>query len=141
MPNEEKSLSRAGRWRLLAFLILGCVALATMLYFPASTRRDSADALHLKTYLSDGRGLENNAEVRIAGIRVGRVSMVRVRPETPKAPVEVEMIIDPGYSMMVPSDSKVRLGRAGLVGNTVVDIDVQFAKGAAARNGDVLLPD
>jgi phospholipid/cholesterol/gamma-HCH transport system substrate-binding protein len=126
------------RWRLLAFLALGLAALAALIYFPYTIRHNSADATHLKTFLRDGRGLENNAEVRIAGIRVGRVMSVRVRPELQQTPIEVEMIIEPGYRMMVPADAKVRLGRAGALGQTVVDIDVQFAKGSAAHSGDTL---
>jgi ABC-type transporter Mla subunit MlaD len=126
------------RWRLLAFLALGLAALAALIYFPYTIRHNSADATHLKTFLRDGRGLENNAEVRIAGIRVGRVMSVRVKPELQQTSVEVEMIIEPGYRMMVPADAKVRLGRAGTLGPTVIDIDVQFAKAPAAHNGDTL---
>jgi phospholipid/cholesterol/gamma-HCH transport system substrate-binding protein len=126
------------RWRLLAFLVLGLAALGALIYFPYTIRHNSADATQLKTFLRDGRGLENNAEVRIAGIRVGRVISVRVKPVRQQTPVEVEMIIEPGYQMMVPADAKVRLGRAGVLGPTVVDIDVQFAKGPAAHNGDTL---
>lgn len=141
MEAEQNQSVSGGRWRLAAFLLLGCAALAALIYLPITTRRGSGEPLHLKTYLRDGKGLENHAEVRIAGIRVGRVTMVRVGPEMPGSPVEVEILIDPGYRLMVPRDSKVRLGRAGLLGNTVIDIDVQFAKDPASRDGDVLRAD
>src|SRR3954463_561752 len=133
----DEPVESGPRWRLLAFMALGLAALATLIYFPYSLRHHSSDTTHLKTFLRDGRGLENNAEVRIAGIRVGRVMSVRVKPELQQAPVEVEMIIEPGYQMMVPADAKVRLGRAGALGPTVVDIDVQFAKAPGAHNGDI----
>jgi ABC-type transporter Mla subunit MlaD len=134
----DESSDSGPRWRLVAFLALGLAALAALIYFPYTVRHNSADATHLKTFLRDGRGLENNAEVRIAGIRVGRVMSVRVKPELQQAPIEVEMIVEPGYRMMVPADAKVRLGRAGTLGPTVLDIDVQFAKGPAAHNGNTL---
>jgi phospholipid/cholesterol/gamma-HCH transport system substrate-binding protein len=135
----DEPLQSGSRWRLLAFLVLGLAALAALIYFPLTTRNSSAETMHLKTFLRDGRGLENNAEVRIAGIRVGRVTSVRVKPELQQTPVEVELMIEPGYRLMVPADSRVRIGRAGMTGVTVLDIDVQFAKGVAAHNGDTLL--
>ena len=134
----DEPLESGSRWRLLAFLVLGLAALAALIYFPLSIRHGSDESMHLKTFLRDGRGLENNADVRIAGIRVGHVASVRIKPELPQNPVEVEMIIEPGYRLMVPSDSKVRLGRAGMIGVTVLDIDIQFARGAAAHSGDTL---
>lgn len=134
----DEPVESGPRWRLIALLLLGLAALAAFIYFPATVGHNSGQAIHLKTFFRDGHGLESNAEVRIAGICIGRVMSVRVRPELTQAPVEVELIVDPGYRLMVPRDSKVRLGRAGILGGTVVDIDVQFAKASAAQNGDVL---
>ncbi len=137
---DEPTLEPGRSWRLLAVVALGLAGLILFLWLPNRARQQAGEVLHLKTYLTDAKGLENGAEVRIAGIRVGRVSSVRVRPQVPQTPVEVQMEIDPGYRTSVPSDSKIRLGRAGLLGVTVVDIDIQFARGAAAKDGDVILP-
>jgi phospholipid/cholesterol/gamma-HCH transport system substrate-binding protein len=137
---DEPKLEPGRKWRLLAVIVLGLIGLIALLWLPSRTR-EGGSPLQLKTYLADGKGLENGAEVRIAGIRIGRVSSVRVRPELPKAPVEVLMEIDPGYRNSIPVDSRVRLGRAGLMGVTVVDLDIQFAKGPAAKEGDVLRTD
>jgi len=138
---DSPQISSGRLWRLLALVLLGCMGLAAMLLLPIKSRQGYGPALHLSTFLTDGRGLENGAEVRIAGIRVGRVTNIRVRPEMSPASVEVKMAIEPGYRDSVPADSKVRLGKAGLLGATVVDIDIQFAKGAAASEGHVLLAD
>ncbi len=137
----EPQMTSGQRWRLLAFLALGVIGLLALVFLPMKTRQGFGPTLHIRTFLTDGRGLEKGADVRIAGIHVGTVTAVRIRPEMSPASVEVEMAIEPSYRESIPGDSKVRLGKAGLLGATVVDIDIQFAKGAGIQDGAVLLAD
>jgi phospholipid/cholesterol/gamma-HCH transport system substrate-binding protein len=136
----EPKLEPGRKWRLLAVIVLGVVGLIALLWLPSRTR-EGGSVLRLRTYLADGKGLENGAEVRIAGIRVGHVTAIHIRSQVGEPPVEVLMEIDSGHRNSIPVDSRVHLGRAGLMGVTVVDLDIQFAKGPAAKEGDVLRAD
>jgi ABC-type transporter Mla subunit MlaD len=94
--------------------------------------------LELKTYFQDAQGLRANAPVRLAGVDVGKVVSVRVKPEISQSPAEVVMSISTPYELKIPSDSTVSLATAGVLGETFAQIEIQGASGAPATSGTVL---
>lgn len=83
----------------------------------------------LKAYFTDGMGLRAGAPVRLAGVEIGSVRSVRVRPELKSAPVEVVMVLTPSYKLDIPNDSVASLATAGILGETYVRIDTTNASG------------
>lgn len=90
----------------------------------------------LKTYFEDARGLRAGASVRMAGVDVGRVSMIRVRPEMHSA--EVTMDLHTSYELRVPSDAVAMVETAGVLGDSFVQIDIQNTSGPPLKNGGVI---
>ena len=95
--------------------------------------------LVVKTYFDDAKGLREGAPVRLAGVDIGRVTSVRARPEMRDSPAEVVMLISTPYPLNIPRDATVSLARAGLLGETYPQIEIQAAGGPPAVTGAVLL--
>ena len=94
--------------------------------------------LVVKSYFNDGMDLRSGARVRLAGVDVGSVKSVRVRPELKSAPVEVVMVLAAPYELKIPNDSIASLATAGLLGGTYVGIDVSSAVGPPIETDGVL---
>lgn len=74
-----------------------------------------------KTYrvsLISGRGVTEGTDVRIAGVKVGRVDWITLNPQTFTA--ETELALDPQYNF--PEDSLAVVSSEGLLGGTYVEI-------------------
>ena len=82
--------------------------------------------------------LRAGAPVRLAGVDIGYVKTVRVRPELRESPVEVTMILVPSYEIKIPNDSVATLSTAGLLGGTYVALDISNAVGPPAQANAVL---
>jgi phospholipid/cholesterol/gamma-HCH transport system substrate-binding protein len=78
------------------------------------------------------------APVRLSGVDIGNVKMIRVVPNHPKAPVEVVMKVSTKYSFNLRKDSKTVLSTAGVLGETLININSSAATGAPAGDGDEL---
>ena len=100
--------------------------------------RPNHHALELKCYFKDAQGLRAGAKVRVAGVEVGTVNSVRVRPELRDNPVEVNMTVQTPYELKVPNDAVVVLESAGVLGETFPQIDIRGASGPPVTNGGVL---
>ena len=71
------------------------------------------------TYLNFAGGLEPGAPVRFGGLRVGRVSGVRVSPEDVSR-IEIELKVKGDISL--PTDSVAGLSQLGLLGENYIEI-------------------
>lgn len=78
------------------------------------------------------------APVRMAGVDVGTIATVRVRPDQHGAPAEVIMALRTPYELIVPKDASVSLETAGVLGPTFAEIDIIGASGPPLENGGVL---
>src|SRR5258708_256005 len=85
--------------------------------------RPSGHSLDIKCYFKDAEGLRPGAKVRLAGVEVGIVTSVRVRPEFRDHPAEVVMILQTPYELKVPDDAVVTLESAGVLGATYAQIN------------------
>jgi phospholipid/cholesterol/gamma-HCH transport system substrate-binding protein len=120
--------------RVLSLITAVCAGLVALLFIG----RPFSHKLILKAYFIDGRDLRPGARVRLAGVDIGSVESVRVRPELREAPVEVTMSLMPSYELRVPNDSVATLRTAGVLGGTYVGIDISSAVGPPLQANGVL---
>jgi ABC-type transporter Mla subunit MlaD len=94
--------------------------------------------LALRACFDNVRGLREGALVRIAGVDVGKVTLVRARPDRKECPAEVELTLSTPYQLKVPSDATAELTDEGLLGGEYVEINVQHASAPPAADHAVL---
>ena len=93
---------------------------------------------NVKCYFQDAQGLHPGAKVRLAGVEVGSVTSVRVRPERRDQPAEVLMSLQAPYELRIPNDSVVTLEIAGVLGEVFPEIDIRGASGPPLQADGVL---
>ncbi len=118
-------------------LIIAGAAVAAVGIF-LTLGKASARQLDLKCYFQDARGLHAGARARVAGVEVGSVTSVRVRPELHDHPAEVAMTLNTPYELKIPNDSIVILETAGLLGEVFPEISLHGATGPPLQSGGVL---
>jgi phospholipid/cholesterol/gamma-HCH transport system substrate-binding protein len=114
--------------------IVGVTVVALLLVVPRST----GHKLIVNAYFANAEGLRVGAVVRAAGVEIGSVRSVRVRPELKEEPVEVVMVINPPYETKIPNDTVVSIRTAGILGAAYVEINAAAASGPAIGNNAVL---
>jgi phospholipid/cholesterol/gamma-HCH transport system substrate-binding protein len=119
-------------WIGVAILIL----LAVIVSIPLARR--SNQNLQAKAYFQNAQGLQVGARVRVAGVEVGKVTAIRVRPELRDNPAEVSMSLGTSYTLDIPRDSIAFLSTEGVLGPAFVDIDISKASGPPLQNGGVV---
>ena len=118
--------------RVAALVAVAVVALLLVVLRPMGHK------LTVSAYFTNAEGLRDGAQIRVAGVKVGSVRRVRVRPELKEEPVEVVMVLNPPYQINIPNDSVVSLETAGVLGSTYVEIDAARASGPPIGNNAVL---
>lgn len=119
-------------------LLVAIIVISVGALFLFGRARLSGHRIELKANFLDAQGLRAGASVRVAGVDVGSVTSVRVRPELRDNPAEIVMGLRTPYELKIPRDSIVSLATAGVLGPTFVEIDVTGASGEPATNGTVL---
>ena len=117
---------------LVGMIVFG---LAVIVFFFA---KQPQHHLLIKTYFQDAHGLRAAAPVRVAGVDVGRVTEVRVRPELKEHAAEVSMLLQTPYELKIPEDAIVSIATAGVLGETYAEIDLRGSSGAPAAEGGTL---
>ena len=97
-----------------------------------------AHLLEIKCYFKDAQGLRAGDQVRVAGVVVGSVTSVRVRPEMGDYPAEAVLTLQTSYPLKVPDDAIVTVETAGVLGETFAKIDINHASGPPLQAGGVL---
>jgi ABC-type transporter Mla subunit MlaD len=116
----------------IAAIVIVAVGLVIALGRPAQFH------LNAKCYFQDAQGLRAGAKVRLAGVEIGSVTSVRVRPELRDHPAEVEMSLQTTYELNIPNDSVVTLETAGVLGEVFPEIDIRGASGPPlVQNGEL----
>ena len=118
-------------------MIIAAAAIAGVTLF-LTLAKPPRRRLDLKCYFRNAQGLRPGAQVRMAGVAVGSVTSVRVRPELLDHPVEVSMTLDTPYELKIPSDSVVELEAAGVFGEVFPQVDIQGVSGPPVQNGSIL---
>jgi phospholipid/cholesterol/gamma-HCH transport system substrate-binding protein len=94
--------------------------------------------LILHAYFADAQGVVPGADVRIAGVRVGSVTSVKVDPEHRQAPAAVEMTLTTPYDLRLPSDATASITTAGILGAPYIYLEFEHATGPPILSGAVL---
>jgi phospholipid/cholesterol/gamma-HCH transport system substrate-binding protein len=121
------------RWQSAVIVLVASLALIS--WFVLHSRWHT---LKLKAYFTDAGGLKPGDAVNMAGVNVGTVTSVRVRPELHDHPAEVEMELQTTYKLTVPNDAIVSVEMAGILGGSFAAIDTKAATGPPAHNNDTL---
>ncbi|MGA7523734.1 MAG: MlaD family protein [Acidobacteriaceae bacterium] len=116
-----------------------CALIALIFLMTGSTGGFWSGHLQLHSFFENSAGLKVGAPVNLEGVTVGNVASIRIVPSRQPTPVEVIMKLNKKYADGIRTDSKTSLTTVGVLGDTVVDISSQFAKGPQVQN-DAELP-
>jgi len=140
MPSQQEV-----RWSQLKvglIVLVASVVLVTLLFLMTSSAGLGifSHKLTITTYFENSAGLKPGAAVNLQGVTIGTVKTVTViaSPDRKLTPVKVVMKLNEKYADELKKDSKASLTTIGVLGDTVVDINSQFAVGPPLRDGDEL---
>ncbi|HEY1271709.1 MAG TPA: MlaD family protein [Terriglobales bacterium] len=136
MPSEKQL-----KWSQLKVgltVVVASITLGVLIFLMSNTGGMLTRKLFLKAYFDNASGLLNGAPVRLQGVDIGNVTLIRIIPSKQPTPVEVTMKVTSKYLDSLRKDSKVSLETAGVLGSTYIDIDSTQATGRVVRDGDEL---
>jgi phospholipid/cholesterol/gamma-HCH transport system substrate-binding protein len=140
MPSQQEV-----RWSQLkvgVIVLISTVILVTLLFLMTSSSGLGilSHKLTVVTYFENSAGLKTGAAVNLEGVTIGTVKTVTIdnSPERKLTPVKVLMKLDEKFAANLKKDSRASLSTVGVLGDTVVDINSQFAVGPRLQDGDVL---
>ncbi len=139
MPSQKQL--KWSELRVGVTVIIASLTLALLLFLMSGTGGFFTKRITLVSYFDNASGLRVGAPVRLSGVDIGNVSLIRVVPDKDKqiTPVQVIMKVSMKYSFDLRRDSVTSLDTAGVLGETYLDIDSSQAIGPVVKNGDTLL--
>ena len=146
MPKSRKTVSFA-ELRVGILVLVSIIVLIFLILNASGDINPFAHKLHLKARFVDANGLRDGSEVRLAGVRVGKVDRIVLLPpsDVPNAPrVEVWMNIDNRIdgrpaNERIRSDSQAQQGSPSLLGNEMlINITPGTALGQPVKDYDIL---
>ncbi|HJU55963.1 MAG TPA: MlaD family protein [Pyrinomonadaceae bacterium] len=147
MPPSKRTIGLS-ELRVGLFVVIGIVILIFLILNASGDINPFARKLHLRAQFANADGLRPGSEVRLAGVRVGKVDEVRLLPPTdkPEGPkVEATLSIDNTIdgqpaNQRIRTDSTVALGSPSLLGNDkIVNVSAGTAAGQPVAE-NALLP-
>jgi phospholipid/cholesterol/gamma-HCH transport system substrate-binding protein len=146
MPRSNQSVS-LNQLRVGIFVLISIIILVFLILNASGDLNPFTKKLHLKARFVDANGLREGAEVRLAGVRVGKVDEITLLPpsDVPNAPrVEALMIIDSTIdgrpaTERIRSDSTAQQGSPSLLGNEMlINITPGTAVGQPVKDYTIL---
>jgi len=146
MPSSKRSVSLS-QLRVGIFVLLAIGILVFLVLNASGDINPFSRKLHLKARFGDANGLREGSEVRLAGVRVGKVERITLlQPsDVPSAPrVEALMTIDSiidgqPANVRIRSDSTAQQGSPSLLGNEMlINITPGTAVGQPVAEGAIL---
>jgi len=121
-------------------VIFASLILALLLFLMSGTGGYFSHRITLVSFFDNASGLRVGAPVRLSGVDIGNVAVIRVVPDKEKqlTPVEIIMKVSTKYGFNLRRDSVTSLDTAGVLGETYLDIDSSQAVGSPAKDGDTL---
>ncbi|KRA31644.1 outer membrane lipid asymmetry maintenance protein MlaD [Rhodanobacter sp. Root627] len=117
------------------FIVLGFAALAYLATQTSSVANvRQGDSYTLQTQFTNIGQLKERAPVKIAGVRVGQVQSITLKPDHDVA--DVTLSIDKHYDH-IPQDSVATIFTSGLLGDQYVGIEYGSAKQVVANGGSL----
>lgn len=140
MPSQQEV--RWSQLRVGLIVLAATIILVTLLFLMTSASGVGifSRKLTITTYFENSAGLKEGAAVNLQGVTIGTVRSVSVvnSPDRKLTPVRVVMRINESKAANLRKDSKAALTTIGVLGDTVVDINSQFAVGPPLQDGDEL---
>ena len=147
MPPAKKTVGL----RELRVGLLVVVAIGVLIFLILNASGDISPfsrKINLRARFANADGLRRGSEVRLAGVRIGKVDDVRLLPpsDDPQAKVEAAFSIDSEIdgrpaTDLIRNDSTARLGSPGILGNEkIISLTPGTAVGKPVNDGDLLLP-
>jgi phospholipid/cholesterol/gamma-HCH transport system substrate-binding protein len=140
MPSQQEV-----RWSQLkvgVIVLIASIILVTLLFLMTSSSGLGilSHKLTVTTYFENSAGLKVGAAVNLQGVTIGTVKSVTVvnAPDRKLTPVRVVMKLNEKFQPELKKDSKASLSTVGVLGDTVVDINSQFAVGPPLQDEDEL---
>ena len=146
MPSSKQSVSFR-QLRVGVFVLVTIVILIFLVLNASGDINPFSRKLHLKSRFVDANGLRDGSEVRLAGVKVGKVERITLLPpsDVPNAPrVEALLTIDSTIdgqpaSQRIRSDSTAQQGSPSLLGNEMlINITPGTAVGSPVQEGAIL---
>ena len=135
MKYERKAVEMKHNKELLAgiFVIIGIIALSYLTIKLGRMEIGNGDGYELSAQFSSVSGLRTGATVEIAGVRVGRVSDIRLGEDGNSALV----IFQVSKQVKLTDDAIVSVRTAGLIGDKYLDI-APGGSGEQLKPGDTI---
>ncbi len=146
MPRSTKTVS-LNQLRVGIFVLVSIVVLIFLILNASGDMNPFKKRLHLKAQFADANGLRAGSEVRLSGVRVGKVDEIVLLPPSnePNAPrVEARMTIDSvidgrAATERIRKDSTAQQGSPSLLGNEMlINISPGTALAPQVKDYDVL---
>src|SRR5215217_5617681 len=146
MPRSKASISLS-QVRVGVFVLFAIAVLIFLVLNASGDINPFARKLHLRARFADANGLREGSDVRLAGVRVGKVDRITLLSpsDTPNAPrVEALLTIDSTIdgrpaSERIRSDSTAQQGSPSLLGNEMlINITPGTAVGQPVQDGALL---
>jgi len=136
MPPSKRTIGLS-ELRVGLFVVIGIVILIFLILNASGDINPFARKLHLRARFANADGLRAGSEVRLAGVRVGKVDDIKLLPPSDKPTdpkVEARLSIDNTIdgqpaSQRIRTDSTVALGSPSLLGNDKI---INISAGTAA---------
>lgn len=119
-------------------VLAACIVVAVLIVLMNSNGGIFTHKITLVAYFDDASGLRRGAPVQLSGVGIGNVSNIRIVPDKPATPVEVEMKVNTKFQFDLRTDSLATLATAGVLGETYVNIISSEAHGPEVTNNTVL---
>jgi phospholipid/cholesterol/gamma-HCH transport system substrate-binding protein len=147
MPRSTRTVS-LNQLRVGIFVLISIVILIFLILNASGDINPFAKKLHLKARFADANGMREGSEVRLSGVRVGKVDEITLLPPStdPNAPrVEALMLIDAVIdgrpaNERIRQDSTAQQGSPSLLGNEMlINIRPGSAMAQPVKDYDLLL--
>jgi phospholipid/cholesterol/gamma-HCH transport system substrate-binding protein len=140
MPSQQEV-----RWSQLkvgVIVLVSSIVLVALLFLMTSSAGLGifSHELTVSTYFENSAGLKNGAAVNLQGVTIGTVKSVTIdnSPDRKLTPVKIVMKLNEKFAQGLKKDTKASLSTVGVLGDTVIDLNSQFAVGPKLEDGDVL---
>ena len=101
------------------FLLFSFVILVVMVFAVSDIQSLFIKKKEVRVFFSFSDGIEKNAPVRYAGMKIGKVRQVRVAPEYKD---EIELTLSIYQDMVIKKDTKAAIKSLGIIGGKYVEL-------------------
>ena len=103
---------------ILAGALVLVAAGAFVAYAGQSTRIGAANTYPLKASFRSVQGITTGSDVKLAGVKVGKITSMTLNPDTYFA----DVVVDIDKSVQLPTDSAILISSEGLLGGNFVEL-------------------